>query len=111
MISTGCGSNAALRATACFSRRSIGKAAGCSGAALRLSFCSSSFIFCTEKSTVSIMSCWNSGLCLWRSAFDISSDSCDTRFFRSCTTKVDIRLNDSNWRATISALAASYWAR
>ena len=39
------------------------------------------------------------------SAFDISSDSCATRFFRSCTTKVDIRLNDSNWRATISALA------
>ncbi|MNY48046.1 hypothetical protein D3C86_1833510 [compost metagenome] len=78
---------------------------------MRLSFCSISFIFCTEWVTVSSMSCWNSGLLRCLCAFGISSDSWATRFFRSCTTKVDMRLNDSNWRATISAMAASCWAR
>ncbi len=35
---------------------------------------------------VDSMSRWKSGLAWWRSAFFSISDSCATRFFRSCTT-------------------------
>ena len=52
------------------------------------------------------MSRWNSGLSLCRSAFLSSSCSCATRFFRSWTTKADIRLNASNLRASSSASVA-----
>ncbi len=53
------------------------------------------------------MSSWNWGL--WRCfcQFESSRDSCATRFFRSCTTKADMRLKDSNCRAMSSDCVAS----
>src|SRR3954471_6555040 len=61
--------------------------------------------------TVANMSSWKRGLLRWRSAFLSISESCATRFLRSCTTNAAILLNDSNLRASSSASEACTWAR
>jgi hypothetical protein len=68
-------------------------------------------IFSSELSTVMSMSCWNSGCRAAASAFFIISDNCVTMFFRSCTTKADMRLKASNLRASSSASVACICAR
>ena len=47
----------------------------------------------------------------WRSALRNINESCAMRFFRSCTTKADIRLNASNLRASSNASVICSWAR
>ena len=68
-------------------------------------------IFSREFSIVISMSCWNSGLACRRLAFFIISDNCVTMFFRSCTTKADMRLKASNLRASSRASVACICAR
>jgi hypothetical protein len=68
-------------------------------------------IFSSELSTVNSMSCWNSGLAWSRCAFFIISESWVTMFLRSWTTKADMRLKESNLRASSSASVACICAR
>ena len=72
---------------------------------------SSLFMRSSTCLTVANMSSWKRGLWRCRSAFLRSSESCATRFLRSCTTNAVILLNDSNLRASSSASEACTWAR
>ncbi len=110
MLSVGFRLKAFLERMTSSSRSARGISLLLAASGLSRSLISMRFIRATELSIVASMSSWNSGLCLCRSALASRSESCATRFLMSCTTKAAARLNDSNWRATVSASASRAWA-
>src|SRR5262249_31157045 len=48
---------------------------------------------------------WKSGLLMWRRAFSTTSESPETWFLMSCSTKLESRWSDSSWRVSASCSA------